>query len=73
MDSEDWKRLQELIYQAGGIANSAGEIPDVVRADAMSFNTLGLALLDIQTRLARLETASDKPTFYGPLGERING
>lgn len=72
MDNEDWKRLEELIHQAGGVANAASEIPDVVRADAMSFHTLGLAILDIQTRLARLTATSHKPLvdWAGrPIGE----
>lgn len=74
MDEQDWKRLQELIYQAGGVAHStSADVPDVVRADAMSFNTLGLALLDLHDRMARHEAASNKPLFYGPMGERLNG
>ena len=60
MDNEDWKRLEELIHQAGGVANAPSNIPDVIRADAMSFHTLGLAILDLQTRVAGLNPTSDK-------------
>jgi hypothetical protein len=73
MDSEDWKRIEELIHQAGGVANAEASVPDMVRADAMSFHTLGVAILDIQDRMARLEAASNKPVFYGAYGEKLNG
>ena len=71
MDNEDWKRLEELVHQAGGVANAAGPVPDSIRADAMSFHTLGLAILDIQNRLARLEPTSDQFVFYASNGEKI--
>jgi hypothetical protein len=71
MDNEDWESLEELINQAGGVASTPNVVPDSVRADAMSFHTLGLAILDIQTRLAGLESASNKPVFYGPYGEKL--
>jgi hypothetical protein len=71
MDREDWKRLEELIYQAGGVANISEGVPDTVRADAMAFHTLGLAILDIQSRLAGTDVPSDKPIFYGPNGEAL--
>jgi hypothetical protein len=61
MDPSDWKRIEELIHQAGGVANAQSTVPDTVRADAMSFHTLGLVLLDLQDRLARLESASNQP------------
>jgi hypothetical protein len=61
MDSEDWKRIEELVHQAGGVANTPSSVPDSVRADAMSFHTLGLAILDLQNRLANLQVASNKP------------
>jgi hypothetical protein len=47
MDNEDWRRLEELVHQAGGIALTPSNVPDMVRADAMSFHTLGLAILDL--------------------------
>lgn len=61
MDLEDWKRFEELVYQAGGVANTDTKVPDGVRADAMSFHTLGLAILDVQNRLAELQSATNKP------------
>lgn len=68
MDSEDWKRFEELVHQAGGVAHNPAGVPDVVRADAMAFHTLGLAILDIQTKLAGLKPASDKPLVITPYG-----
>jgi hypothetical protein len=69
MDHEDWKRIEELVHQAGGVAHSdSASIPDMVRADAMSFHTLGLALLDIYDRLARLEAPTHKPILLTPYG-----
>lgn len=60
MDSEDWNRLEELVHQAGGVANAPSNVPDMVRADAMSFHTLGLAILDLRDTVARLQSAADK-------------
>jgi hypothetical protein len=68
MDSEDWKRLEELIHQAGGVANAVGPVPDAIRADAMSFHTLGLAILDLQNRLAGLVPAANKSLLVTPYG-----
>lgn len=72
MDESDWKRIEELVHQAGGVANAPSGIPDNVRADAMSFHTLGLVALDlkeqvtaINDRLARLEAPADKPLVIG--------
>lgn len=80
MDNEDWKRLEELVHQAGGVASTPSSVPDVVRADAMSFHTLGLAILDINkqirsisARLAQLDTSPNKPILYGAFGEKLNG
>jgi hypothetical protein len=54
MDKEDWNRLEELIIQAGQVANDPNEnIPDAVRADAMSFHTLGLAILDLYAKTVK--------------------
>jgi len=61
MDTEDWKRLEELIHQAGGVANASSDIPHEVRADAMSFHTLGLAILDLHDRMEKLNAATHKP------------
>ena len=61
MDNEDWKRIEELVHQAGGVANTPSSVPDAVRADAMSFHTLGLVILDLQDRLAQLEATSNQP------------
>lgn len=68
MDKEDWKRLEELIHQAGGVANTPSSVPDMVRADAMSFHTLGLAILDINDRLAKLVPPTDKSLLITPHG-----
>lgn len=68
MDLEDWKRIEELVHQAGGVANTPSSVPDVVRADAMSFHTLGLAILDLHTRLAKVAPASDKSLLVTPDG-----
>jgi hypothetical protein len=52
MDNEDWERLEMLVEQAGQVANDPSEdVPHVVRADAMSFHTLGLAILDLHKKL----------------------
>jgi hypothetical protein len=64
LDNEDWKRIEELIHQAGGVANTPSNVPDSVRADAMSFHTLGLVILDLQDRLARLEAASNQSSQH---------
>lgn len=61
MDNDDWKRIEELIHQAGGVANAPSSIPDMVRADAMSFHTLGLCILDLHDRLARIEATTNQP------------
>lgn len=61
MDSEDWKRFEELVHQAGGVANAPSSVPDSIRADAMSFHTLGLAILDL---LAQVNSTTDKPTEH---------
>lgn len=62
VDSEDWDRFEELVYQAGGVLNDLHrDLPDGVRADAMSFHTLGLAILDISNRIGRLEASANKP------------
>jgi hypothetical protein len=57
MDAEDWKRFEELVYQAGGVLHDGSELTESQAADAMSFHTLGLAILDL---LARLNSTSDK-------------
>jgi len=64
VDNDDWKRIEELIHQAGGVANTPSSVPDSVRADAMSFHTLGLVILDLQTRLATLEAASNQSSQH---------
>lgn len=62
MDNDDWNRFEELVYQAGGVANTTQEIPHEIRADAMSFHTLGLAILDLQkNKLAGDNLSSGKP------------
>jgi len=68
MDNEDWKRLEELIHQAGGVANADGPVPDSVRADAMSFHTLGLAILDLQNRVGGIYPPPNKPILITPDG-----
>jgi hypothetical protein len=79
MDAEDWKRVEELVHQAGGVANAPSDVPDVVRADAMSFHTLGLCILElnnqmrsISDRMARIEAASNKPVFLDTWGNKLN-
>jgi hypothetical protein len=62
MDTEDWKRLEELVIQAGAAIRSK-QLTEMQAADAMSFHTLGIAVLDIHSRLAKLNPATNKPVL----------
>lgn len=62
MDETDWKRFEELVYQAGGVLHDGSNLTESQAAHAMSFHTLGLAILDIEDRMARLESASNQST-----------
>lgn len=50
MDKEDWKRIEELVIRAGA-AVASGQLTEGQNADAMSFHTLGLAIVDLNERL----------------------
>lgn len=70
MEESDWKRFEELVYQAGGVST---ELQRKIKltdeqinqaAHAMSFHTLGLAILDL---LARLNASTDQPVERGKI------
>jgi hypothetical protein len=64
MDGEDWKRFEELVYQAGGVLHDGSKLTESQAAHAMAFHTLGLAILDINNRLlAGSGISSNKSTF----------
>lgn len=60
MDNDDWNRFEELVYQAGGILNDGSQLTQSQLADAMSFHTLGLAILDLKNHMARSDTAPNQ-------------
>ena len=70
MDTDDWKRFEELVYQAGGVLHDGSNLTQDQAAHAMSFHTLGMAILDL---LARFQSTPNKPVLYGAFGEVING
>lgn len=67
MEANDWKRIEELSIQAGAALRS-GQLNEMQGADAMAFHTLSLCLLDLNDRLARLESPPDKPLVITPYG-----
>ncbi len=58
MDDNDWKRFEELVYQAGGVLHDGSALTQDQAAHAMSFHTLGLAILDL---LARFNATPNQP------------
>jgi len=60
LDTEDWKRIEELVLMAGA-ASQRKDLEQFQSSDAMAFSTLGLAIMDIHGRLARLEATTYKP------------
>lgn len=61
MDTDDWKRFEELVHQAGGVLHDGSNLTQDQAAHAMSFHTLGMAILDL---LGRLNSTSDQSTQY---------
>jgi hypothetical protein len=59
MGSKDWLELQQLVRSAEA-AIMSGTLNDWQHANTSTFHVLANALLDLNNRLARFETASDQ-------------
>ena len=64
MDNNDWDRFYELYLRTCG-AVASGELTENQLAMATSFQVLSQAILDVNERLAKIESSTDKPLVIG--------
>ena len=62
MNNTDWLEIKELVNGAEA-AILSGTLNEWQHASTSTFHVLATALLDINTRLARLEVPTDQPVF----------
>jgi hypothetical protein len=60
MDQTDYLEIENLLRGAAQML-VAGQLNDWQHANTSTFHLLATAVLDLNDRLARLETSSDKP------------